>query len=327
MHGSLMWDNGETIGPDGLNLLLQGNFSKRRLVTLEETHIFGPSLINIARVGYSRAAVQAPLLVDTLNPVAEDASLGFLPGHPVGVIVVGGLSRFSGVLASGSNFFYNSYQGYDDLFYTLGSHALKFGMSLEYDQLAQSTASSPNGQYSFSSLSNFLTNRPQSFQTDLPNLVVNPTYLRQTVFGAYAQDDWRLRPNLTLNLGLRYEPTTMPSEKYNRLAALHNLTDTALTLGSPYFQNPTLLNFSPRFGFAWDPFKNGKTSVRGGFGIYDTLPLLYQSEIPTLLQAPFFRTALVNNPGVGSFPIGALQLVSPRADRVNYVEQDPSRSY
>jgi outer membrane receptor protein involved in Fe transport len=327
MHGTFMNDTGETIGPDALNILQQGNFSKRKLVTLEETHIFNAGLLNTARFGYSRAAVQAPKLVDILNPIATDPTLGFLPGHPVGVIVVGGLTRFSGVLASGSNFFYNSFQGYDDLFYTRGNHAFKFGVAYEHDQLAESTASSPNGQYSFGSLRNFLTNVPTSFTTDIPNLVVNPTYLRQSMFGAYAQDDWRARSNLTLNLGLRYEVATLPTEKYNRLSALANLTDAAPKLGSPYYKNPTLLNFSPRLGFAWDPFKNGRTAVRGGFGLYDTLPLLYQFEIITLLTAPYFRTSLVNNPGRGSFPTGALQLLTPRADRVSYVEQNPKRSY
>jgi outer membrane receptor protein involved in Fe transport len=327
MHGTFMNDNAQTIGPNGLNILQQGNFSRRKLLTFEETHIFGPSLLNTARIGYSRAAVQAPKLVDILNPAATDPALGFLPGHPVGVLQVGGLTRFPGVLASGSNFFYNSYQGYDDLFYTFGDHALKFGVAVEHDQLAESTASSPNGQYTFGSLKTFLTNVPTSFTTDIPNLVVNPTYLRQSMFGAYVQDDWRVLPNLTLNLGLRYEMATLPTEKYNRLAAQANLTDATLKLGSPYYKNPTLLDFSPRVGFAWDPFKNGKTSLRGGFGLYDTLPLLYQFEIITLLTAPFFRTSLVNNPGKGTFPTGALQLLSPRADRVSYVEQNPKRSY
>jgi hypothetical protein len=327
MHGTFMNDNAETQGPDALNNVLQGNFSQRKLITFDETHIFNPTLLNTARIGYSRAAVQAPKLLDILNPAASDLAIGFLPNHPVGVIQIGGLTRFSGIFNSGSNLYYNSFQAYDDLFKSVGNHSFKFGVAAEYDQLASSTASSPNGAYVFGSIRSFLTNNPTSFSTDVPNLNVNPTYLRQGVLGVYAQDDWRVRPNLTLNLGLRYEMATVPTEKYNRLSSIVNLTDAQSKLGSPYYDNPTLLNFSPRFGFVWDPFKDGKTSLRGGFGLYDTLPLLYQFQINTLLTAPFFRTATVANPGIGSFPTSALQLITPRADRVSYVEQNPPRSY
>jgi hypothetical protein len=161
----------------------------------------------------------------------------------------------------------------------------------------------------------------------VPGLELQPTYLRQTVFGFYGQDDFRVRDNLTLNLGLRYEPTTVPTEKYNRLANLVNLTDATQRLGSPYFQNPTLRNFSPRLGFVWDPFHDGKTSVRGGFGVYDTLPLLYTIELSTLLTSPFFRSAGASNVPAGNFPNNAVRFLTPDSARISYVEPNPKRSY
>jgi outer membrane receptor protein involved in Fe transport len=87
-----------------------------------------------------------------------------------------------------------------------------------------------------------------------------------TFLGANVQDDWRLRPNLTLNLGLRYELTTVMTETHGKLINLVNMTDASAHLGEPLYQNPTRRNFEPRVGLAWDPFRDGKTAVRGGVG-------------------------------------------------------------
>jgi hypothetical protein len=327
VHGTFMSDNGRTTGPDTHDILLQANVSRRKLATLEHTHVFGPSLVNTARVGYSRVVGEAPVTLELLNPAAGDVALGFIPGNPVGTINVSGLTRFPGVNAQESNFYYDSYQAYDDVFFTRGSHGLKLGVALEHIRLAESTLSSPNGGFEFGSMRNFLTNVPDTFSAAVPGQVNLPTYLRQTIVGAYVQDDWRIRPNLTLNLGLRYEMATVPKEKNDRLAVLVNLTDTQLKLGSPYFQNPTTLGFSPRVGFSWDPFKDGRTTIRGAFGIYDTLPTTYLFGTITMLTAPYNRIGLVSQPGAGSFPSGAIRLVSPEKDRVSYIEQDPRRAY
>jgi hypothetical protein len=330
MHSTFLNDAGVSTSPEPLNTLLQANFSKRKLITFEETHIFSPTLVNTARVGYSRVVADAPKTVSILNPILNDLSLGFLPGQPIGILAVTGLQRFQGVNGQSSDFFLDSYQAYDDLFYTRGDHSLKFGFAIERAQLNESTTSSPNGGWTYGSLRNFLTNAaPTSFLTTIPGTNANPTYLRQTIFGFYAQDDYRVRKNLTLNLGLRYEPTTVPTEKYNRLATLVNLTDAQPKIGSPYFNNPTLKNFSPRVGFAWDPFKDGKTSLRGGFGLYDTLPLLYQFELSALLAAPFFQLSTLNGSvvGAGRFPNNVAALLTPDTARVAFVEQNPKRSY
>ena len=97
-----------------------------------------------------------------------------------------------------------------------------------------------------------------------------------------------MRSNLTLNLGVRYEMGTVIKEVNGKLANLRNLTDPTATIGDPYYNNPTLKNFAPRIGFAWDPFKDGKTAVRGGFGMFDIVPLpyLFQSRMPR--SPPFF---------------------------------------
>src|SRR6202011_1622535 len=139
------------------------------------------------------------------------------------------------------------------------------------------------------------------FDSGLPSS--NPVRgLRQTLFGLYVQDDWHWRRDLTLNLGLRYEMTTVPTEVQGRLSTLIHVTDTQPHLGDPYFLNPTLRNFEPRVGFSWDPFRNGTTAVRGGFGMFDVLPLLYQLNGG---DAPFFILGSTGKLPAGSFPGGA----------------------
>ena len=330
IYGTYLNDISQITGPDSYNFSLSGLVSRRNLFTFGENHIFSASVANFFRLGFYRVVADGPKPLTAIDPRAGDTSLGFVPNAPVGVLTVTGLSTFSGGLGAQAEsiYHYNSYQAYDDLFYTRGDHSLKFGLAIEHNRMNEFQANQPIGAYNFGSLRNFLTNVPQSFSTAIPG--AQPELgLRQTVFGVYAQDDWRFRPNLTLNLGLRYEIATVPTEQHDRLATLVNLTDAAPKLGNPYFNNPTLGNFSPRIGFSWDPFKNGKTAIRGGYGLYDTLPLVYQMIGFVTAVAPFAQLGNVNSPTLtaGSFPDGGLKLLNLSAVRVAYVEQHPKRSY
>jgi hypothetical protein len=186
--------------------------------------------------------------------------------------------------------------------------------------------SNPNGQFTFNSLADFLTNRPASFNVGLAQSLT-PRGLRQTVVGGYLQDDWRAYSNLTINLGLRYEMATVPTEVQGKLSALRNITDAQPHLGDPLFANPTLRNLEPRVGLSWDPLGDGKTAVRSGFGIYDVLPLTYEFELLSSLVAPFYVNSTVTNPPPGSFPAGATSLLNATSLAKAYIEPAPHRNY
>ena len=152
----------------------------------------------------------------------------------------------------------------------------------------------------------------------------------------YLQDDWRWKSNLTLNLGLRYEMSSVPTETAGKLANLRNLSDPLPVCGKPvpgqcsgsgsFFANPTLHNFEPRVGFAWDVFRNGKTAVRGGIGMFDVLPLPYQFVLLTTQAAPFFSYTAVNSPGPGTFFAGLTNFPANTL-RSTYVESQAKRNY
>jgi hypothetical protein len=314
IHGSFLVSNSRTTSPDATNFVITGQISQSRFASIEETHVFRPNLLNIFRAGMNRDVSDAPIQAGVVNPLATDKSLGFLPNTPVGSFTITGLTQVNGgVGALGENdFHFTSWQVYDDLFYTHGAHSLEFGFALERIESNEIGIDNPNGHFAFGSLQAFLTDQPQSFNSTIPGK--SPTiYLRQSIPAFYIRDDFRVLPNLTLNLGVRYEMATVPTEKYGRLSNLDSLTAATPTLGSPYFQNPTLRDFSPRIGFAWDPFRNGKTAVRGGFGIYDTLPLTYQFELLAINEAPFFQTGSLTTLPQGSFPTGALPLLTPNS--------------
>ena len=328
LFGLYLYDATPFQTPDALDNQLLGSHTNRQIVVLEENHIFSPTLINTVRFGYNREAVANAASVSAINSLAKDPSLGAVPGRNAAQLTISKLTTFVGGIDASSSYFYhwNSFQVYDDAFLTRGNHSLKFGVAVERMDLNMLSQSFPSGAFTFTSLSNFLTNKPKRFTSGFIN-TLTPRGLRQTLVGAYAQDDWHARPGLTLNLGLRYEMTTVPTEVQGKLSNLLNITDSAAHLGDPFFSNPTLGNFEPRVGFAWDPFGNGKTAVRGGFGLFDVLPLPYQTLLLTLNSQPFSRVGATSTLPTGSFYTGALPLIGASGERQTYLEQKPKRDY
>ena len=312
--------------PDGLDAVLLNTRTNRQIGILEETHVFNSAVANSFRIGYSRDAVLNNVGLTAINPLAKDPNLAAIPGQFASQVVVSELTPFTGgVKANGpGQFFWNSFQFYDDAFWTHGTHSLKFGAAVERMQLNMYQLSESSGTFTFKTLQDFLLNQPQRFTA---GLAANPGVgLRQGLLGFYFQDDWRARPNLTLNIGLRYEITTVPTEVQNKLATLIRITDSAAHLGSPLMSNPTLNNFDPRVGFAWDPFRNGKTALRGGFGFFDVLPLI-SVYFPATTVAPFHGTGFISALPQGSFYAGGAALLGAKSGAASVYNQHGHHSY
>ena len=342
LFGSYMYDKTPYSSPDGLNNVEFDTSTSRQFASVEETHIFTPRFANSFRIGGNHEAVANNQSLKAINPDANRIDLGvggsaFAGRDAAQVLIGGGVSDFTGGVGGSPTYFYhwNSVQLYDDAFFTKGTQSIRFGIAAERMLLNVLADTDPNGIWNFDNLQGFLTNQPTKFQGGIAS-TLSPRNLRQTLFGAYLQDDWHARSNLTLNLGLRYEMSTVISETNGKLANLRNITDPTAHLGNPFFGNPTLKDFEPRLGFAWDPLKNGKTAVRGGIGMFDVQPLPYQFILLATQAVPFFKYTVVKDPtGVCSpacatpfFNFGGQDINFPANRlRTTYTDPNPKRNY
>jgi hypothetical protein len=198
----------------------------------------------------------------------------------------------------------------------------------------------PYGILRFKDLASFLTNTPVSLEGGLP-IRQDFRATRQTIYAGYVQDDWRMRKNLTLNVGMRYEITDLAHISDPRPYCGTTNPTLADLFGQPFctgvaplYKNPTTLNFEPRFGFAWDPKGDGKTTVRGGCAIFDVLPLPGLFFTAQTVTAPFaldgIATGLTSANGLGVLsnqPNSAYSKIGLNSLGAAYMDPNPQRNY
>ncbi len=281
---------------------------REQVLSLEETHIFSPSLLNLARVGYSRAGY---FFTGEPTPGTPAANVpGFLAGRPVGAVVVGGSAASNpqaqvGLAGSnnGSNLpiVRNLYTFEDRVTWSHGPHQFSFGAWFQPFQSNETINLSQYGQATFTSLQTFLAGTTSSFLYS-----PSPTEMNwRSLFGAlYAQDVIRLNPKLTLSLGFRGEFSTGWNEAHGR-AANYTFTNGVISSQPHIGDNAFTVNNAkflpePRIGLAWSPLTE-KTVVRAGFGIYNELldDLGYRMD----QNAPFNPTYSVASLPVSKLPI------------------------
>ena len=281
---------------------------REQVASLEETHSFSPSAINIARLGFSRAGY---FFTGEPTPGTPAATVpGFLSGHLVGAVVVGGsaASNPSAQLGlAGSNngsdlrIARNLFTFENRVLLTRGRHQFTFGAWFQPFQSNETIALSQFGQATFSSLQTFLQGTTSTFLYD-----PTPTEMNwRSLFGAwYAEDVIRVTPRLTLSLGFRDEFTTGWNEAHGR-AANYTFSGGVISsqprIGDSFFTtNYARFLPQPRIGFAWSPLTN-KTVLRAGFGMYNDLQdaLGYRAD----QNAPFNPTYSIKSLNVSSLPI------------------------
>jgi hypothetical protein len=320
LNGYYAWQRDQRQEP-----VLQGNdipgfgdnrHSHRQIFTLNETHVFSPTLVNEARFGFNRINI-----VFQPNALLNPADFGISGGitAPIGLpqitisdigLNLGGPSGFPqgrGDLTAVLS---------DSLNWTHGKHNLKFGG--EVRRFNGNSFSADTGTFTFSTTAAFLAGGPAARFTVNPSS--NPARVFVNAVGVFAQDSYKLKPYLTVELGLRYEWNGTPTEAEKRFTVFDPATVSLVRVGSPGFgdiYNQNNKNFQPRVGMVWDVFHNSKTVLRSGYGLMTDQPVAnavgslplnppFSNPINTTAAGITFGNAFTNAQAAGALALNTI---------------------
>jgi Carboxypeptidase regulatory-like domain/TonB dependent receptor len=273
LHGYYAFQRDERGEPN-----LQGNTipgfgdtrsSHRQILTVNETHIFGPSVVNEVRFGFNRINI-------TFAPNVEQApaELGIANGITAAVlpqITVQGVGlNFGGPSNFPQGRTDTTFVLSDSLTYLRGRHSFKVGA--EYRRFHNVNFQTNGGTFTYASLADFQAGRGSSFTATLGDI---DSDLTQQALGVFVQDNLRLRPSLTLELGVRYDRNVAPTESDDRFVYFDPATVSLRRVGEGgrdriYDSQGSL---QPRVGLVWDPFGDGRTAVRAAYSLLTDQPV------------------------------------------------------
>ena len=309
------------------------------LINLTYQRIISASLINNLTLGYQR--LQQPR-VQQDNTTIGSAYTG-LPGGPyftqpnyannLGLpnTQISGYSTIGGATNLPQNRWDSHYQIADALTWTHGAHTLKAGIDLLLVRAINLITSDGRGAfsvndsniYSLSGKSTRIGSTGDSMADFLLGLTytstIGPTatnvYLNFQSQDFFAQDDWKVKPNLTLNLGLRYEldhPVYSPNNTVSNFSlAQQQYIQVGQNGASNGLYNVDANNFAPRLGFSYQPFNNEKTTIKGATGIFYNMPLLYNQFLTNGTQAPFRFVSTFTSVASSANNLNTIQLGDP----------------
>jgi Carboxypeptidase regulatory-like domain/TonB dependent receptor len=311
-----------------------------RFANLSYTKTFSPTVLNVVRLTFQRLRQHQGVPGVTL-PSLQD--LGFTGIHPDYATGPPDIELFDNNVDFGLNYggpaiITNNTYGYsDDLTWTKGKHNWKFGFFFSPYQNNQVYDFIPNGIFTFQGVGGFFTQNVEAdFLLGLPNSYQQgpnaPSNIRTKSYAGYGQDEWHANKKLVLTLGLRYEYNTPKTDTEGRTySIIPGLQSTVFPnappgivfpgdKGAPTGVNfPDRNDFAPRVGFAFDPTGSGKTSIRGGFGVfYDILKA--EDNFQFNGTAPFYATAFFNLAPLNGNPTSQPTLFS---DPFSYANGSP----
>lgn len=298
------FNDGEVTDPERVTT---GSVTKTRLqfTTLEHQAIRGAGLVNRLQVGFTSSRLDGYDYV--LDGVTMPRTTFTDVDRGIAAIAISGLSTWGGSSTNPKFHEFSNIQVSNSLTWMRGAHNLKFGGHVEYQRYDLTSDFTTMGSWNFRSINDFLAGTARTFDAVQPGSDTSRR-LRQYVFGAYVQDDWQVARHVTLNLGLRYEPTSDITEVDGKLAQLIDFasptaTSKDTTIVDAIVKNPSLKNIAPRVGFAWDVAGKGTTAVRGGIGMfYDLLTANTNFVQNTAVRVPpFFERSRIT--GTTSAPI------------------------
>ncbi len=291
---------------------------REQVASVQEQHVFSPTLLNTARFGYSRAAYSFTGEVPVSVP-------GWVAGAPIGAVVISGSTASNGasqITLAGANTGSNNdtvrnlFTGDDHIFWTHGKHQVEAGVWLQRLQSNDSLAQNQYGQASFSTLASFLKGNVATF-----TVVPAPTELgwRSLFVAGYVEDAWKVTPRLEVRAGFRSESSTGWNEAQNR-ASNYGFADGVINTnptigGSALSENRAKFLPEPRVGVAYDLFGNGKTALRASFGMHkallDTLDYRLDQTAPFNTTLSFSNTTVAKLAGLADGSTPGSGLISP----------------
>jgi hypothetical protein len=271
---------------DGGNYSTGEYFEGTRGASVGYTYTLTPTMVNELRLGFNRIKYEDGIPAYGQNYPTGDLVVPGVPNNPA----TNGLTLFqpSGYQALGEPGFTptditsQEFQLYDTLNIVRGKHTIRLGPQFRRSQFDILQMAQPRGRFSFSG--EFTQDNPSAplvsgngladMLLGLPYSSANSTLAdignRQHIYGGFVQDDYKVTPNLTLNLGLRYEYTTPIAEAHNRQSNFDFSTGQIIPAATQGYSRGLVStdkdDFAPRVGFAYSPFKNHKTVFRSGFG-------------------------------------------------------------
>jgi Carboxypeptidase regulatory-like domain len=251
---------------------------KRQLLTLTDSWVVSPTLVNEARAGFNR--IHIIFAADNMLSAADygidsgvTAAIG-LPQISIAGGFAGGGIEFGGINGFPQGRGDNTVVFSDTLTWIHGTHTVKTGA--EFRRANSDNFSYTPGTFSFASIATFLADQANGFTANTSDRS-NRTYVN--ALGAFVTDSWKVRPALTVQLGLRYDWYATPTEAENRFVVYDPTTNTLQHVGQggggpSIAYNQSAKNFEPRVGLAWNPFHNESTVIRAGYAIMTDQPNL-----------------------------------------------------